>query len=288
MKLPNGWYVFYYHDISDDDRVPTSVRSSPRRFKSEVCFLKDHFELVSFSEGLLLLQQGKHDGLRASVCFDDGYRSVLDNALPVLRAERVPHIVFLNAAFLDGEGASDAVIARRLNKGMALREEMNPRAFPPLWERIKTETDWRSLFLDRPLLSSFPAELTEFGNHTRRHYWLAGLSQEEQDAEIAGNHEQLKHLSNYQSILALPFGTSDCFDAATLSIIDRVHDGVVVKAVGGINHRREDGRLIVERIGLSDEKPRIDDLLRERITKKKTVGSRIRKLSRKIGGVLYR
>jgi peptidoglycan/xylan/chitin deacetylase (PgdA/CDA1 family) len=288
MKLPNGWYVFYYHDVSGDDRVPRSVRSSPQRFKSEVSFLKDHFEMIPFSEGLSLLREDRNDKLRASICFDDGYRSVLDNALPTLVAERVPHILFLNAAFLDGEGATDAVIARRLGKGMALRDKMNPRAFPPLWDRIKDETDWRSLFLDRESLNSFPTELTQFGNHTRRHYWLAGLSWDEQEAEIAGNHEQLKNLTGYQSVLALPFGTSDCFDVTTLSIIDRVHCGVVVKAVGGISHRREAGRLVVERIGLSDEKPRFDDLLLELVTKKKTVGSRIRKLSRNLSRILHR
>lgn len=287
MKLPNGWYVFYYHDVSTDERVPTTVRSSPNRFRSEISFLKDHFEIVPFSEGLSLLQADAHDSLRASVCFDDGYRSVLDNALPILTAGRVPHIVFLNAAFLDGEGASDAVIARRLNGGTALREEMNPYAFPRVWDRVKGLADWRSLFLDRAALSRFPAGLTQFGNHTRRHYWLAGLSSEEQDSEIAGNHEQLKHLPGYQSVLALPFGTSDCFDSTTLSVIDRVHGNTVVKAVGGIKHRREDGRLVIERMGLSDEKPRIDDLLRERVTRK-NAGYRIRKLGRKLGRLLKR
>jgi peptidoglycan/xylan/chitin deacetylase (PgdA/CDA1 family) len=280
MKLPNGWYVFYYHDVSSDDRVPTSVRSSPRRFKNEVSFLKDNFEIVPFIEGLSLLQDDKHDRLRASICFDDGYRSVLDNALPILLAECMPHIVFLNAAFLDGEGASDAVVARQLNRGAAMREEMNPQAFPRLWERTKDKADWRSLFLDRRSLNGFPPELTQFGNHTRRHYWLAGLSRDEQDAEIAGNHEELKHLPGYQSILALPFGTSNCFDDTTLSIIDRVHGGIVVKAVGGIGHRREADRLIIERMGLSDEKPRIDDFLRERVTGK-SAGYRLRKLGRK-------
>jgi peptidoglycan/xylan/chitin deacetylase (PgdA/CDA1 family) len=285
MKLPNGWYVFYYHDVSADDRVPTTVRSSPRRFRSEISFLKDHFEIVPFSQGLSLLQDGRTDGLRASVCFDDGYRSVLDNAMPILAAEHVPHIVFLNSAFLDGLGASDAVLAKRLTGGTALRAEMTPAAFPKLWERVKGHAGWRSLFLDRAALNGFPAELSQFGSHTWHHYWLAGLSEEEQDMEIAGNHDQLKHLPGYQSVLALPFGTSDCFDRTTLSVIDRIHGGVVVKAVGGIGHRREEGRLIIERMGLSDEKPRIDDLLRERVTGK-TAGYRLRKLRRKVQRLL--
>jgi peptidoglycan/xylan/chitin deacetylase (PgdA/CDA1 family) len=286
MKLPKGWYVFYYHDVSSNDRVPTTVRSSPKRFKSEISFLKDHFEIVPFGEGLSLLQADAHNGWRASVCFDDGYRSVLDNALPILAAERVPHIIFLNAAFLDGEGASDAVIAYRLNGGTALREEMNPSAFPKIWGQVKDLADWQSLFLDRAALHNFPAELTQFGNHTRRHYWLAGLSPEEQESEIAGNHEQIKQLPGYQSVLALPFGTSDCFDNTTLSVIDRVHGKTVVKAVGGIKHRREGGRLVVERMGLSDEKPRIDDLLRERVTRK-SMGYRLRKLRRKLSRILH-
>jgi peptidoglycan/xylan/chitin deacetylase (PgdA/CDA1 family) len=307
MQLQAAWYIFYYHDVSANDRVPTSVRTSPQRFASEIRFLKSHFDVVAFDAGLKMLRDGACNRACASLCFDDGFRGVLENALPVLRREGVPHILFLNGAFLDGEAVSDAVIAYHMARnwlykdlaeyfpdakdprrpGTALRHYMHPDRFPRLWSRVKSEFDWRNLFLSHASLSNFPSDLTQFGSHTRRHYWLAGLSREHQESEIGENHRLLRELPGYRSLLALPFGTADCFDETTLAVNDAVHGDVVIKAVGGIQHRHENGRWFLERIGLSDDKPRIDDLIRERMGRR-NFGYRLRKLGRKIHRSLER
>jgi peptidoglycan/xylan/chitin deacetylase (PgdA/CDA1 family) len=300
MQLPAGWYIFYYHDVSNDERVPLSIRTSPQRFEEEIRFLRKHFDVVPFNEGLRDLRQNNHVRPRASVCFDDGFRGVLDRAVPVLKSELVPHILFLNSAFLDGEAVSDAIIAQHMachwsdqaladffpeakhprRIGNGLRRFMHPDRYSHLWAQVKDEIDVRGIYLDRAVLKQFPAELTHFGSHTRRHYWLAGLSRAQQEAEIAGNRDQLKELPGFLSLLALPFGTSDCFDEVTLAVNDEVHGDVVIKAVGGIDHSQTGGRWFIERIGMSDEKPRIDDLIRDRVTGR-SLGYRLRKLGRK-------
>ena len=282
MQLPAGWYNFYYHDVSRDPRVPAAVRTSPERFDAEMRFLKHHFEVVAFDQGLRRLQDGQLDRAYASVSFDDGYCGVLEHALPVLAREQVPHTLFLNSAFLDGTAVSDSIIAQVLQQdGNALRACMHPQRYAETWSRVKRQFDWHGLFLDRPSLSRFPAGLTQFGNHTRHHYWLAGLSRQDQESEIAGNHELLRHLPGYVSLLALPFGTSDCFDDTTLAVNDAVHGNAVIKAVGGIGHRLEQGRWIVERMNMSDEKPRIDDVIRLRVTGR-DLGYRLRKFGRNV------
>jgi peptidoglycan/xylan/chitin deacetylase (PgdA/CDA1 family) len=280
MNLPAGWYNFYYHDVSNDPRVPLSVRMSPDRFKSEMAFIVEHFDVIPFDEGVERLRAGSHNKPRASISFDDGFRSVLTNALPVLKAKRIPQIIFLNAAFLNREGASDSVIATRLGQGSQLRDTMHPDRFGDLWTKIGPTIDCDELFLDWNSLDEFPDDLTTFGNHTRSHYWMAGLPSEKQLEEIRSNHEALKHLPGYRSLMALPFGTSSCFDEGTLRANDQVHGDVVIKAVGGINHQQVGGRWIIERMGMADEKMRIDDVLRERVAGK-DIGYRLRKLHRK-------
>lgn len=282
MKLPAGWYIFYYHDVSNDDRVPSSVRTSPERFASEIGFLKRNFDLVAFSEGLRALRAGAIDRPLASVCFDDGFSGVLRHALPVLERERVPYILFLNGAFLSGEAVADAVIAHQLGRdGNSLRQLMHPDRYPALWADVRERFEWRNVHISWPSLAAFPADLTEFGNHSRNHYWLAGLPFRLQEEEIASNDALLRKLPGYQSLLALPFGTSDCFDETTLAVNDAVHGNVVIKAVGGIAHRQDNGRWYLERMGMSDDKPRIDDVIRERVTGW-DFGYRSRKLWRKI------
>lgn len=281
MKLPAGWYIFYYHDVSNDSRVPSSIRTAPERFASEIGFLKRNFDLAAFSEGLRALRAGTIDRPIASVCFDDGFSGVLRHELPILERERVPHILFLNGAFLDGDAVADAVIARQVGKdGNSLRPLMHPEQYPVLWAGVRERFEWSDVHISWPSLTAFPSDLTQFGNHSRNHYWLAGLPFGVQEEEIASNDALLRKLPGYQSLLALPFGTSDCFDEATLAVNDAVHGDVVIKAVGGINHRLENGRWYLERMGMSDDKPRIDDIIRERVTGR-DFGYRSRKLLRK-------
>ena len=53
-------------------------------------------------------------------------------------------------------------------------------------------------------------------------------------------------------------GSDDCFNSDTENLVRRFSKDVLMKANGSINHKIENGLLVIERIALSDNKPSID------------------------------
>ncbi len=77
-------------------------------------------------------------------------------------------------------------------------------------------------------------------------------------------------------ILAIPYGSNDSFNTTTLLYIHDYSSDVLVKAVGGIKHKTEGDTLFIERIGLSDRKPPIHLLIRERLRKSSVCNRAVR------------
>lgn len=196
--LPPGTYFFYWHDVSDDQRVPAGIRSAPARFRSEIAFIARHFEVLSLDDGIEQLRASLEPPARprAVLCFDDGYRSVLTHATPVLAEAGLPYTVFLNPAFLDQAFVSETMYCAWLeHSGGADRARaafgLDGRA-RGLWQGLKPGsglaqlTTLRGLAGDEPTrqrwylswdeLDDLPRDRVSFANHTTHHLWLANLS----------------------------------------------------------------------------------------------------------------
>ncbi len=111
--------ILCYHDVSDDPRAPSST-VSPGALRDHIRGLrKDGWTIVSLSE--LLSSRNRPAALPARVAvltFDDGYRSFLDNVLPILRAEGVKATLAVCDALIDNPPADIA----RLMSWDAIRE----------------------------------------------------------------------------------------------------------------------------------------------------------------------
>ena len=80
--------VLVYHHVSEETPASTSV--SPAQFRSHLQLLTDqHFNVIALDQALTALQRGEALPERAvAITFDDGYRNIYDNALPLLEGHQ--------------------------------------------------------------------------------------------------------------------------------------------------------------------------------------------------------
>lgn len=98
----SGLRVLFYHRVSDD---PDELAVSPRRFRQQMAFLADEgYRVVGVVEALESFRKaggGPPERLLA-LSFDDGYRDVAENALPILAGHGFRATVFVATAVVDG------------------------------------------------------------------------------------------------------------------------------------------------------------------------------------------
>lgn len=95
-----GLRILFYHRVSDDDD-PLAV--SPRRFREQMELLAaEGVEAVGLTTAVDLLERGLSPPCVVAVNFDDGYRDVAENALPVLERLGFRATVFLPTGVIDG------------------------------------------------------------------------------------------------------------------------------------------------------------------------------------------
>lgn len=89
--------VLCYHAISDDWQAGLGV--PPTRLEEQLTFLVERgYRGATFTEALT----GRRRGKTLVVTFDDGFRSVLELAAPILSRLDLPGTAFLTTSFMDG------------------------------------------------------------------------------------------------------------------------------------------------------------------------------------------
>jgi peptidoglycan/xylan/chitin deacetylase (PgdA/CDA1 family) len=95
---PDDLIVLCYHAVSEDWRAPMAV--TPKRLDSQLAHLaKRGYRGVTFAEAI----GGERGGKRVAVTFDDGYRSVVRLARPILESHDMPATVFVTTDFIGSE-----------------------------------------------------------------------------------------------------------------------------------------------------------------------------------------
>ncbi len=93
--------TFVYHHVATDTPALTSV--TPERFAEQMRYLDAQgFTVMALADAVNALRDGEALPDRVAVLtFDDGYRSVLTNALPILEQRNWPFTVFVAPAYVD-------------------------------------------------------------------------------------------------------------------------------------------------------------------------------------------
>jgi peptidoglycan/xylan/chitin deacetylase (PgdA/CDA1 family) len=194
-----------YHHITDHpcslvDRL--GVSTSPAVFETHVRKLARNYEVVDLDAVL----SGKLPRRALLITFDDGYRSFIDAALPILRGLGLPSVLFVTGACLDPYSLPlDNLLSYLCGSvgldrvGAALDPaERRPATFMQLLDIVATmpydrrlaagedlaecfEVDQASLradrriFLDPEDLAGLVADGCEVANHTRSHLFCRSI-----------------------------------------------------------------------------------------------------------------
>jgi peptidoglycan/xylan/chitin deacetylase (PgdA/CDA1 family) len=255
MALRGRWFgggvILGYHRVAEEPSDPQGLAVSPNCFREHMAILRENHlpmplgELVASAHGQALSQER----VPVAVTFDDGYRDVVLEALPILEEFQVPATVFVVTGS-DGwpfwwdsldRIASPALVLpgsldlstpsgpirwtrqegipsllRRLLLGLrqapeSVREELLREVWG--WAGIdparQSPTQARVL-TDEEIRSLDPHPLLEIGSHSRSHRPLPGLPEEVLTDEITGSRERLDSLLGRPvEGFSYPFGLED-------------------------------------------------------------------------------
>ena len=216
--LGSGLNIALYHHLTDQPGEidgPLGVATAPGLFEAHVQRLARDYEIVDLATAL----SGRLPRRPLLITFDDGYRSILELALPVLARLGVPSVFFLSAAFLEpgslpldhllawlsqrvepealepavtGRPAAGVTVTQLIDLVADLSYERRMRLGEQLAERhcvdrgaIRAES---GLFLDVHELPLLTALGCEVANHTQSHVFCRCIAD-----EAIGNAELVDH-----------------------------------------------------------------------------------------------
>lgn len=256
---------------------------SPISLQEQLERLQKHFDLTHVDELADRLKRGRRvDGL-AAVTFDDGYRSVIEHAAPLLEALEIPSTFFISTKVLNGgtswrdkvrlvenEGLRDTFLEFARGRDPAFNCLKSARFYRDSKNPAKISSDLVERMLDEFLtqegvsieqisdgayctladLKRMPFQYMKLGNHTVNHYVLSSLTRTKQHDEIEGATSCLSGVNaEVSKIFSIPFGAARDFNATTLEILrDLGYVGFVQSSGYQVTDGRE--RVVPNRYGL--------------------------------------
>jgi peptidoglycan/xylan/chitin deacetylase (PgdA/CDA1 family) len=272
--------VLTYHSCSRE--LPPNVSHvdnvAPEQLYYQLETLRKQFRFVNIDE---FCNARSWRGLAAAT-FDDGYKNVVHDALPVFSALDIPLTVFVNNIGFEQRTFWRHKLAFILQNGLAHEFECSvkqTRRIPGLSlheyskhpdnSSISVEAEIDKFFVRRqikvehtPLLFDtdryFVAHpLVWYGNHSASHYVLSSLSLETQYAEIKRTRDLLQQRAvNISSVFALPFGQTYHFNRDTLAALKALDYKFMLMNRNRLNGNRPselEGIRIVERFSVLDD-----------------------------------
>lgn len=255
--------VLLYHACEDEASDFTrglNSSTTPRDFAAQLAFLRRYYTVVPLSQ----LESGRCPDRSVVITFDDGYRSVGERALPLLRAEGFPATVYLVTDVVGNEAlvwvnelnwflnahanlafprvrqwlgaAADEDAAALVGRARAAYDpEGTRRCLAELRaaagvDPARLARDTR-LYVDWEEVAAMARDGISFGNHTASHPSLARLTPDAQRDEITRARDELVVRLGACTSLAYPFGDHD--DASRDAAIALGHRSIM--EVGGTN-----------------------------------------------------
>ncbi|XYJ10749.1 polysaccharide deacetylase family protein [Telluria sp. B2] len=219
--------VNYHRVLARPDPV---LESEPdvATFHWQMALLADCFNVMPLYDALRALDEGRLPPRTVCITFDDGYRSVHDLALPILREFNLPATVFVTSGYVGADAGNmwnDRIIhavqalpagtldltelgleryplsSPQLRKQTTARLIETGKYLPPdareaLVERLDRMSgiDHNALMLTPDMLANLDANGVEIGAHTVSHPILTSLDDDSARFEISAGKAQLEKL----------------------------------------------------------------------------------------------
>jgi peptidoglycan/xylan/chitin deacetylase (PgdA/CDA1 family) len=176
--------ILCYHAVQPDWDAPIAV--TPEAFEEQMAWLAGHRRVVDLTAAIGAMDaRGRLPGGTVALTFDDGFASVHEHVLPVLRRHELPATVFLVAETLTPAGRTVDWVDRPPAEG------------PP-----------RTLSIDQ--IRELAEAGVRFGSHSFSHRRLPDLTDAELDEDLGRSREVLAEaLGEPTPFLAYPRGLHD-------------------------------------------------------------------------------
>lgn len=179
----NDVLILCYHAVSD--RWPASLSVTPERLESQLAYLvRSGYRGVTFTRAVV----DPPGGRVLAVTFDDGFRSVVRLAQPVMERLGVPGTVFVATSHVGTE---------------------RPMAWQGLEQWVGTEHEQELVAATWPELNGLRHAGWEIGAHTRTHPHLTQIDEASIYEELAGSRRDVEENIGPCTSLAYPYGDHD-------------------------------------------------------------------------------
>lgn len=243
-----GVVILGYHRVASDPHDPHGLTVTPDLFREQMAVVRRSFLPIPLCASLA--PHGNRDSspgwMPVAITFDDGYRDVLKEALPILEELQIPATLFVVTGahgepfwwdalrwlisqghhlppsldlpapsgpirWTSGEGARALVDRLFLNlrcEPEGLRQEVLSRVWN--WAGVDQAAPLPQVLSGTEIRELDAHPLIEIGSHTRSHPALPGLPNETMTQEVAGSREELSALLGRPiNGFSYPFGLED-------------------------------------------------------------------------------
>lgn len=271
--------VLLYHDCSQSESWYTAgldCTTSPAAFAKHLDYLQRHHEVVPLEK----IVEGTAPPSSVAITFDDGYRSVYENALPLLVDRRLPAVLYLISDVIDNRSLvwvnelnyclhssperalpltrrffADAPDGSPADVISHCRVRFDPKQTEELIAALRANFGYSSdqlalrdrLYITWDEIAKMGKLGFSFGNHTKTHPNLERLTEDQQLFEIREAQEVLSRRIPAVHSLAYPFGHHSPESASIAATIGLRS----VSEVGGYNHPVDP--LAIGRVHLSNQ-----------------------------------
>jgi peptidoglycan/xylan/chitin deacetylase (PgdA/CDA1 family) len=177
LRFRRKAFVLMYHRVlpaGADTFSSDSICVTPEAFALQMKFLRRHFRVLSIAELAAHLEAGRELPSRSCVVtFDDGWRDNFEHALPILREQEIPAVIFVATDYIGGsdcfwqerisrllfDGLRGNAAARALVEEVVAQPGLAQRGAPDQRRLIRNAVD--------ALKSRPPAEIEAFESRVR-------------------------------------------------------------------------------------------------------------------------
>jgi peptidoglycan/xylan/chitin deacetylase (PgdA/CDA1 family) len=255
--------ILMYHRVTDELKSPLAV--SPERFKRQLAYICEHYQVVPLRE--MVARLGVGDPLTAplaALTFDDGYRDNLEVAAPILRQFGVPATLFfapgpqeLGRPFwwdlMEEIGLTDEQSLERLKELPYVEfQEMVTEAIAELRPKRVSELVKR-LYMNWDEVREWVGMGMGIGAHTLTHPILSRLNQDQAHWEIFQSRAAIeRQVGKAIDLFSYPNGRPEDFTAETTAILRDEGFRAACTTIKGWNDPATDP-LQLRRIGALDQ-----------------------------------
>jgi len=233
--LKNSTIIVVYHGVSRKGpffHKKFNLNIKPTLFEKQIIWLKNNFNIISPRD----LLNKKYKKPAVMITFDDGDKSYIKEAVPILKKYKIPSIMFLNMDVIQGKlsWAGISTYLTHINKDFKKNNSIN---FLDIDKKqvnkflknnnkkniLKKIKKYTGNFLSLNELKKLDrSNLVFFGNHLYNHYNVINLNHKELKKQYFVNQNKIAKYNNYTKFFAYPFGQKEtCYNFKTNNILFR-------------------------------------------------------------------